>query len=256
MKAITIVSSFVTFLAWEAMGAQIPRTHVPKPPECSLQHSSPCTCAAPSYYYETLTLGIIGATIDDARTLMNDFYDTYWYAHETPIDTIGPDNTVGSIRTFAEPIGNLSEQLMVYKVSHDGSFEQRYQQYVDPAAAANGTKPGFYVSLEGKGEFQNETVITIKTYGCWTGPVPSMYSLAIFTTGKELTTCLISAYGVSRARIAERGRHSEGRREADGYHPNDFHLCLISEGCVLKHIEAEMLLIKWYAIGGNRMAAS
>ncbi|KAJ9150564.1 hypothetical protein NKR19_g5255 [Coniochaeta hoffmannii] len=174
MKSARIITSFVGFLASGAVGALLPRTHISKPPECSLKHSSPCTCAAPSYYYETVTLGIIGATIDDARTLMNDFFITYWYAHETPINTIGPDNTVGSIRTFREPGGDLSEQLMVYKVDHDGSWEQRYQQYVDPDAAANGTKPGFYVSLEGKNVYQNETVITIKTYGCWTGPVPDL----------------------------------------------------------------------------------
>lgn len=101
-------------------------------------------------------------------------FDTYWYAHETPIKEIGRENTVGAIRTFSEPGGDLSEELMVYKIHRDGSFGQRYQQYVDPAAAANGTKPAFYVSLEGWVVFQNETVVMIKTYGCWTGAVPSM----------------------------------------------------------------------------------
>ncbi|KAH8904214.1 hypothetical protein BR93DRAFT_940338 [Coniochaeta sp. PMI_546] len=170
----SVKTSFVSLLALKAVGAHIPRTHVSKLPECSLKYSSPCTCTTPSYYYETVTLGIIGAPIDEARILMNDFYDTYWYAHETPINKIGPDNTVGSIRTFREPMGDLSEQLMVYKVGKDGSFEQRYQQYIDPVSASNGTRPGFYVGLEGKGVFQNETVITIKTYGCWTGLVPNL----------------------------------------------------------------------------------
>ncbi|OIW25635.1 hypothetical protein CONLIGDRAFT_708306 [Coniochaeta ligniaria NRRL 30616] len=169
MKVISIATSFVAFLASKASGA-----HVQKLPECSLKQSSPCTCAAPSYYFETVALGVIGATIGDVRALINDFYDTYWYAHETPIKKIGPDNTVGSIRTFREPTGDLSEQLMVYKIGQDGSFTQRYQQYIDPAAAANGTKPTFYVTMKGKNVFQNETLVAIETYGCWTGPAPTL----------------------------------------------------------------------------------
>lgn len=72
MKTVSIITSFVAVLASGAGAALLPRTHVSTPPECSLEHSSPCTCDAPSYYYETVTLGIIGATIDNARTLLDD----------------------------------------------------------------------------------------------------------------------------------------------------------------------------------------
>ena len=93
-------------------------------------------------------------------------YKTAWYDGTLPNKTQGPDNTPGSIRTFSfeDSTGisaSFSELLKSFEVFPNGAFLQQYQQYVTPAAAKNGTVPGFYVRLAGKPNLVNETTVSM-----------------------------------------------------------------------------------------------
>ncbi|CRG89868.1 hypothetical protein PISL3812_06907 [Talaromyces islandicus] len=145
-------------------------------PACSAEYAYPCACPLGKFYYETTTLAIIGSTIVESEAFLNDFYATAWYGGSDPSSTKGPDNKPGSIRTFNSPANNFSELLTEYIVRRDHSFLQSYQEYEDPKTAPKGWSPGFFVTMEGRGLFQNETEISLRAHGCWSGTMPDFTS--------------------------------------------------------------------------------
>ncbi|OAQ60742.1 hypothetical protein VFPPC_06840 [Pochonia chlamydosporia 170] len=160
-------------LAFATLG--VVSTTVPtKERACSATRSYPCACPTGKNYFETATLAIIGSKIADSEAFLNSFFDTAWYGGSNPDSTKGPNNKPGSIRTFKSPTSNFSELLTKYTVRRDRSFLQSYQEYEDPKTAPKGWTPGFYVTMEGRGLFQNETEISLRAHGCWAGSLPDL----------------------------------------------------------------------------------
>ncbi|KAH8810949.1 hypothetical protein F5884DRAFT_854317 [Xylogone sp. PMI_703] len=143
---------------------------------CSADRAYPCDCPIGKFYYETTTLAIFGSTIADSEAFLNSFFETAWYDGSEPSSTVGRNDKPGSIRTFNSPDSNFSELLTEYIVRPDHSFLQSYQEYEAPKTAPKGWTPGFYVTMEGRGLFQNETEVSLRAHGCWSGTIPDLTS--------------------------------------------------------------------------------
>ncbi|PQE23433.1 hypothetical protein CJF30_00010515 [Rutstroemia sp. NJR-2017a BBW] len=165
------------------------------PQPCSTNSQLPCLCPSGTDYWESSTWAVIGATAQDVKDLIMDYYKCAWLG-VVPYETHGPDNKPGvSIRTSFLPtkVGvysitekemarlkqHLSLHIMPWKLVENldinprGGFIEKFEQLAStvpvPYTSGNGSFSGYWVTLESTYIFQNETAIRWSIYACETG---------------------------------------------------------------------------------------
>ncbi|KAK8909190.1 hypothetical protein QC760_001921 [Botrytis cinerea] len=144
---------------------------------CSTNSVLPCICPAGTDYWESSTWSVVGASANDAKDLIMDYYNSAWLG-VTPYETRGPDNKPGvSIRTSYLPtkVGtySISEKLTDLKIDSRGGFIEKFEQLSSTIPVAynsgNGSFSGYWVTLESTYIFKHETAIRWSIYACETG---------------------------------------------------------------------------------------
>lgn len=94
-----------------------------------------------------------------------------------PYTTSGPDNTVGSTRSYhastVEGAYNLTEQLTKRSISSDGAYTASFEQLKSTVPiefhGKNGSFDGYWITYRTRYVFEYETAIISNVYSCATG---------------------------------------------------------------------------------------
>ncbi|TEY59439.1 hypothetical protein BOTCAL_0192g00020 [Botryotinia calthae] len=144
---------------------------------CSTDSVLPCICPAGTDYWESSTWSVVGASANDVKDLIMDYYNSAWLG-VIPYETRGPNNKPGvSIRTSYLPtkVGtfSVSEKLTDLKIDSRGGFIEKFEQLASTVPVAynsgNGSFSGYWVTLESTYIFKHETAIRWSIYACETG---------------------------------------------------------------------------------------
>ncbi|PQE29387.1 hypothetical protein CJF32_00003137 [Rutstroemia sp. NJR-2017a WRK4] len=147
------------------------------PQPCSTNSQLPCLCPSGTDYWESSTWAVIGATAQDVKDLIMDYYKCAWLG-VVPYETHGPDNKPGvSIRTSFLPtkvgVYSITEKLTDLDIDARGGFIEKFEQLAStvpvPYKSGNGSFSGYWVTLESTYIFKNETAIRWSIYACETG---------------------------------------------------------------------------------------
>ncbi|MCJ1312672.1 hypothetical protein MMC25_006348 [Agyrium rufum] len=133
-----------------------------------------CVCPHGTDYQFSKTYAVLGVSAKDFYRYTADFYDVAWQGI-TNITKNGPDNQVGTTRTYVAPtsVGTLTftEKLDSFQSRPDGSYVARISQGTIPIEydTGNGSFSGYWITFDAQAVAPRETWLDWSIYACFTG---------------------------------------------------------------------------------------